>query len=267
MSLRGRLRTGLTLAGQSASVLGQHPTLVVYPVVGGVATLAFVATAIGGLVVGETVSLPVAVAVLFGVYVGISFLTAFSVAALSWATREVFAGRDPSVGAAFRAALGHTPALFGWAVISALVGVVLRAIEESSDVVGVIVSALLSLGWVALTYFVVPVIVFEDAGPTTMLQESGRLVRETWGESIGSEFGVGLVTILLMLPGVVVGGAVFVVVPGEGALVAAVAVGGVVLAGGALVGYTLGAVVKVALYSFARDDRLPATFEESLVRP
>lgn len=268
MSLRNRLRTGLTLAGQSACVLRRNPVLVVYPTAGGIATLGFGATALVGLVaVGDTASVPVVVALLFCVYVGTSFLTAFSIAALSWATREVFAGRDPSVSAAFRAALGHTPALFWWALVSAVIGLVLRAIEESSDVAGTILSGLLSLGWVALTYFVVPVIVFEDAGPTTMFQQSGQLVRETWGESLGSEFGVGLVTILLVLPGVFVSGLVFVAVPGEGALVATVVVGGLVLATGALAGYTLGAVAKVALYSFARDSQVPSEFDESVLRP
>lgn len=268
MSLRSRLQTGLRLAGQSTSVLRRNPILVVYPAVGGIATLAFVVTAIGGFVIGgDTASPPITVAGVFGVYLGSSFLTTFSVAALSWAAREVFAGRDPSVSAAFRAAVSHTPALLGWAVVSALVGVVLRAIEESSDLAGVIVSALLSLGWAALTYFVVPVIMFEDAGPTTMFQKSGQRVRETWGESIGSEIGVGLVTVLLMLPGVIVGGSVVMLLPGESALIAGVAVGGLILAIGALAGYTLGTIAKVALYSFARGNQLPAEFDESVLHP
>lgn len=263
MSVLNRLQTGFRLAGQSASVLRANPGLSVYPLVGGLAMAVFVLTALGGFVaVGSTDSLPVVAATLFAVYVGTSFLAAVSIAALSWATRETFAGRDPTVVAAFRAAAGHFWALLGWAVLSALVGLLLRAIEESSDIVGTLVAAVLSLGWAALTYFVVPVIVFEDAGPTTMIQDSASLVRETWGESIGSEFGVGLVSILLALPGVVIVVATLVLSPGETLLFAGVAVGGLVLAAGVLAGYTLGAIAKVALYTFARDGPVPAAFDD-----
>jgi hypothetical protein len=266
MSVLGRLKTGFRLAGQSASVLRGNPGLTVYPLVGGLAMAVFVLTALGGFVaVGGTESLPVAVATLFGVYVGTSFLAAFSIAALSWAARETFAGRDPSVTAAFRAAAGHFWALLAWALLSALVGLLLRAIEESSDLAGTIVAAVLSLGWAALTYFVVPVIVFEDSGPTTMIQDSARLVRETWGESLGSEFGVGIVSFLLALPGIAVVVATLVLSPGGTLLFAGLAVGGLVLAAGVLAGYTLGAIAKVALYAFARDGPMPAEFDTSLL--
>jgi hypothetical protein len=267
MSLRGRLGTGFRLAGQSAAVLRDNPGLVVYPLLGGIAMAAFVATAVGGVVAtGSMDSLPVAVGTLAAVYVGTSFLASFSIAALSWAVRETFAGRDPSVGAAFRAAADHLPALLGWALLSALVGLLLRALEESSDIVGTIVAAVLSLGWAALTYFVVPVIVFEDAGPTTMIQESASLVRETWGESLGSEFGVGIVSFLLALPGIAIVAAALLVGPSGELLVAGLAVGGLVLAAGLLAGYTLGAIAKVALYTFAREDSTPAAFDDELLR-
>jgi len=266
VSLRKRLGTGFRLAGQSVSVLRHNPGLAVYPLVGGVAMAAFVVTAIGGFVAtGGSESLPIVVATLFGVYVGTSFLAAFSIAALSWAARETFAGRDPSVTGAFRAAAGHLWALLAWAVLSAVVGLLLRALEESSDIVGTIITALLSLGWAALTYFVIPIIVFEDAGPTTMVQESGRLVRDTWGESLGSEFGVGIVSFLLALPGIVALVAVFVISPDGSVFAAGIAVAGLVLAAGVLAGYTLGAIAKVALYTFAREGTAPAEFDDTVL--
>lgn len=265
MSVLSRLGTGFRLAGQSASVLRQNPGLAVYPLVGGLAMAVFVLTAVGGFVaVGGTESLPVVAATLFAVYVGTSFLASFSIAALSWAARETFAGRDPTVSAAFRAAASHVWALLAWAVVSALVGLLLRAIEESSDLAGTIVAAVLSLGWAALTYFVVPVVVFEDAGPRTMIQDSAGLVRETWGESIGSEFGVGIVSFLLAVPGIAVVVATLVLSPGETVLFAGVAVGGLLLAAGVLLGYTLGAIAKVALYTFARGGPRPAAFGETI---
>ena len=43
-----------------------------------------------------------------------------------------------------------------------------------------------------------------------------------------------------------------------------VAVGGLVLAAGILAGYTLGAIAKVALYTFARDEATPAEFDDAI---
>lgn len=264
MSLRERLGTGFQLAGASAAVLRANPRLAVYPLVGGVATVAYLATVFGGFVaIGGSESLALVIGLLVCAYAGSMFLVSISVAALVWASRETFAGRTPSAIAAFRAAGSHLRALLVWSILSAFVGVALQALEESSEIVGVILSALLSTGWLALTYFVIPVVVLEDAGPTTMIQESGRIIRDTWGETLGSEFGVGLVTALLFVPGLVLGVVLYFVVPGESALLVAILGGGLLVGLGMLTGYTLGAIAKTALYVFARTGTMPGEFDES----
>ncbi|SFS34712.1 DUF6159 family protein [Halostagnicola kamekurae] len=264
MSLRERLGTGFQLAGASAAVLRANPRLAVYPLVGGLATVAYLATVFGGFVaIGGSESLALVIGLLVGAYAGSMFLVSVSVAALVWASRETFAGRTPSATAAFRAAGSHLRALLVWSILSAFVGIALQALEESSEIVGVILSALLSTGWLALTYFVIPVVVLEDAGPTTMIQESGRIIRDTWGETLGSEFGVGFVTALLLVPGLVLGVALYFLVPGESALLVAVIGGGLVVCVGMLVGYTLGAIAKTALYVFACTGTMPGEFDES----
>ncbi|ELZ11018.1 hypothetical protein C479_09413 [Halovivax asiaticus JCM 14624] len=265
MSLRDRLGTGFRLAGGSLAVLRANPGLSVYPLLGGLATVAYIVTVFGGFVaLGGSESLALVLALLVGAYAGSIFLVSFSIAALVWASRETFAGRTPSVRDAFRAAAGHTPALLVWAILSAFVGLALQLLEESSDIVGTILSALLNTGWLALTYFVIPVVVLEDVGPTAMVQESGRLIRDTWGETLGSEFGVGFVTALLLVPGLVVGVALYVVVPGDSALLVALLGGGLLASLGLLAGYTLGAIAKTALYVFARSGTVPGEFDESV---
>lgn len=264
MSLRDRLGTGFRLAGGSLAVLRANPGLSVYPLLGGLATVAYLVTVFGGFVaLGGSESLALAIAVLLGAYAGSVFLVSFSIAALVWASRETFVGRTPTVREAFRAAAGHTRALLVWAILSAFVGLALQILEESSDIVGAILSALLNTGWLALTYFVVPAVVLGDAGPTTMVQESGRLIRDTWGETLGSEFGVGIVTALLLVPGLAVGVTLYVVVPGQSALLVAVLGSGLLAGAGMLVGYTLGAIAKTALYVFARSGTVPGEFDES----
>ena len=52
-------------------------------------------------------------------------------------------GGDPTVGDGLRAAWARLPAILGWAVLVATVGLVLRMIEERSNLVGKIVAGLL----------------------------------------------------------------------------------------------------------------------------
>lgn len=265
MNIRDRLGTGFQLAGGSLAVLRANPGLTVYPLVGAVATVAYLATVFGGFVtLGGSESFALVIALLVGAYAGSMFLVSFSIAALIWASRETFAGRTASVSNAFRVAASHIWALLVWSLLSAFVGLVLQAIEESSEIAGVVLATLLNTGWLALTYFVIPVVVLEDAGPTTMVQESGRLIRNTWGETLGSEFGVGFVTALLFVPGLVVGAVLYVVVPSESALHVAILGGSLLVGVGMLAGYALGAIAKTALYVFARSGTMPGEFDESV---
>ena len=130
MSLHDRLGTGFQLAGGSVAVLRTNPGLTVYPLAGGIATVAYLATVFGGFVtLGGSESLAVVIALLVGAYAGSMFLISFSIAALVWASRETFAGRTPSVRAAFRAAADHLWALLVWSLLSAFVGLALQILE------------------------------------------------------------------------------------------------------------------------------------------
>lgn len=265
-NLRQRLGTGFRLAGRSAGVLRQEPRLVVFPVVAGLGVAAFFAGVFGGLFLADGAeSTPVLVGLLvlsFGVP---TFVTALCNAALVHATQDAFEGREPSLGRSFRAALSHWPQLLAWALLSVVVGAILRSLEESSGLAGDVVAAFLSMGWAALTYFVVPVVVFEDAPVTSMVQDSGRLFRDTWGETVGTEFGVGVVTLLLVLPGVLVGVVGFLLAGDTAGVALAVGLGVVLALPGLLVGVTLGDVAKVALYRYARDGEAPPAFSDLAV--
>jgi hypothetical protein len=259
--LRERLGTGFRLAGRSLGVLRETPRLALFPVLAALGSLAFLAVVFGGVTVAED-SPALAVGSLLLALGGSTFVTVLCNAALVHATRDAFEGRSPSLRRSFRAALARWPQLLAWALLSAVVGSILRGIEESSGVAGSVVAAVLSMGWAALTYFVVPVVVFEDEPARSMVQESGRLFRDTWGETVGTEFGVGAVTVLLVLPGVVVGGVGFFLAGTPTERVVAAVVGTLLAAPGLLAGVTLGDVARVALYRFARDGEAPDAFAD-----
>jgi hypothetical protein len=263
MGLFSRLRIGLRLARGSLAVLRAHPTLLWFPLVGGIAGIAFVLTLLGGaLAVTDGQTSPLLYAVVFVLYVGETFIASFFTAGLMYATRQAFRGETPSVRGGLAAAWRHKWPLLAWAVVAAVVGVLVRAIEESSDVGGKVVALLFGVAWGVLTYFVVPVVVFEDTSLTGMFSRSGQVVREVWGESLGAEAGVGIVTVLLVLVGLGLSAVAFLVIPTgtTAGFVAFLVVAGLFVLGAVLVGQTLSGIAKTAVYVYATEDESPRYF-------
>ncbi|MFB6104553.1 MAG: DUF6159 family protein [Halobacteriaceae archaeon] len=264
MRFFSRLKTGLALARRSIRVLRANPELMVFPVLGGAAGLVYLIllyVSTFGAGVGDDITTYV---VLFIAYFGSTFIGTYFTAGLMYCTRQAFRGEDPTIAAGLRAASRNVAAIAVWAFVAAVVGVIIRVIEDSNDLAAQVVAALFSLGWAVMTYFVVPVIVFEDVGITAMIRRSGETVRETWGESLGAEAGVGLVTVVLVLLAAGVG-ILLIAVLGSVlpvfSLVGVVVLGGLVVVAG-VIGETLTGIAKTALYVYATEDRAPQYFED-----
>jgi hypothetical protein len=141
--------------------------------------------------------------------------------------------------------------------------VILRAIESQDSPVAEIVAAAFGVAWGILTYFVVPVIVFEDVSVSEMFRRSGGTFKRTWGETAGAGFGVGIVTALFTLVGLAVAVVLFLALGGTGlGFLLAVAVGVLVVLAAYLLGTTLGSVAKTALYVYATEGSRPDGFED-----
>jgi hypothetical protein len=127
-------------------------------------------------------------------------------------------GGDPTVGDGFRIATKHLGNILGYAVISATVGIILRAISERGGILSQIVSSLVGFAWGVATFLVVPVLVVEGVGPIDGVKRSANLLKRTWGEQIAGNFGIGTVFGLLF---------VLLIIGGVGAVAIAVASGSV----------------------------------------
>ncbi|MUV60960.1 DUF6159 family protein [Halobacterium sp. CBA1126] len=264
MGLRRRLRTGFTLARDSVTVLRDHPNLLWFPLLAGASGVAFFALAFGaglGLLplaaLADAPQLSGVVGLAVG-YLGAAFLTVLFTAGLMFATKDAVEGREPSVRAGLRAAWEHKRTLFAWAVVSTLVGLLVRALESSDNIAGVLAGLLLSTSWAVVTYFVVPVAVFEDEDIRGVFGRSVEVVRDTWGESLGAEFGLGFVHAALFLAALLVAAVAFAV---SGSVRAAAVVGVPLFVVAFVVAATLNGVAKVALYEYATTGAPPNYFE------
>jgi hypothetical protein len=140
-------------------------------------------------------------------------------------------------------------------------------IEERVALVGRIVIALVGAAWTIGCYFVVPVLVVEDVGPIDAFKRSVGILKKTWGESIVSTTGLGLIVFLSTIVLLVVVGMLTVVLGASGGGWFALVTGGVLMAAvvvlAALVGSALNAIVLSALYIYATEGKLPAAFSGS----
>ncbi|MEF8814453.1 MAG: DUF6159 family protein [Halovenus sp.] len=152
-------------------------------------------------------------------------ISAFFTAALVHETRAVLAGGDPSLGAGIEGAWAVKRPLFAWALV---------------------------------TFFVIPVIVFERPSFRGMFTRSAETFRETFGETPIGLPGVNLLALVAAAPLLAPGAYLLLVL--EAALVGIPRlVAGVLVA--QLVSYTLRDIVKTSLYFYATEGDRPDEFD------
>jgi hypothetical protein len=162
-------------------------------------------------------------------------------------------GGDPTVRDGFRMASSRLPAIIGYAVIAATVGMVLRFISERAGFIGQIVIGILGFAWSIATFLVVPVLVVEQVGPLEAIKRSGTLLRKTWGEQLIGGAGIGIVFGLITVGVIVLGMLLTAVLASISLALAVVAVVTLILAVGAvsLIGAALSGIYTASLYRYA----------------
>jgi Family of unknown function (DUF6159) len=184
-------------------------------------------------------------------FTGIYFNSALVAAAL-----ERLRGGDPTVASGLRVATSRLPAILGWTLIAATVGLILSMIRERSDsFLGRILASLVEGVWAYITFFVIPVLVAENVGPIEAVRRSGALFRQSWGRQFTAAFGFGLVYLVAVLAAVAVSVAAFAIHPVVGIPVAVTAFALAIGTVSALEG-----IFKAALYDYSVGGS-PAGFE------
>jgi hypothetical protein len=258
-----RLSNSWELVKASAAVLRADKELIFFPLISSIATLLVMISfaipmAIAGVFdnMADQGSLgPAGVAVGFVFYLVMYFITIFANTALVGAVMIRLDGGDPTLRDGFQIALDHLGQIFGYALISATVGMVLRWLSERGGIVGGIVSFLGGIAWSLATYLVVPVLVVEDIGPVDAVKRSANLLKRTWGEQITGNFSIGLVFGLLTVGAFFAVGLPLILLAAatESVLVIVFAIGAIVLliSGIALLGSTLNGIYVAAVYRYA----------------
>ncbi len=278
-----RMSTGWQLVKQSWQVLKLDKELLLFPMMSGVACLLVMASfALPLWATGyvEAISQEeaqgevsqfhqaVGVAVMFAYYFVNYFVIVFFNSALIACSIIRFKGGNPTLADGISASMSRLPQIAGWAFLAATVGVILKLIESRSEKVGAVVVGLLGMAWSAVTFFVVPVIVVEKAGPITAFQRSTGILKKTWGEAPTANFGVGFIIFLASLVAIIPLGLGFAAISaGQAALgMALIAIGIVALILVTLISSALNSIIVGALYLYASEGSVPQQFDDDQFR-
>ena len=271
----GKIARTWSLMGKSWRLLTEDKKILIYPLISGLSCLAVTATFVIPLFITGLWRPPAATAhaAQLVAYYGVLFLyyycnycviVFFNAALVSYVVMRMN-GDHPSIGDGFRAALARLPLIAGWALIAATVGFLLKIIEDRSDKIGQIVAALLGGAWAMVTFLVIPVLVVEQKNPFGALKESTVLLKQTWGERIMMNFSFSTISFLLMIPAI---GIIVLAVMSKSLVILGICIVAVVMyiLLLTLVQSALEAIFQTAIYFYARNNRVPAGFDESVLQ-
>ncbi|MBI4311182.1 MAG: hypothetical protein HY681_05305 [Chloroflexi bacterium] len=277
------LERSFTLVKESLKVLRQDPELAVFPVISFVATMLAALTIGGvgffaGLLDSDTPTSALNIAFLLAFYFCTYFITIYFQVALVACVQHRLAGGDPNLSFGINAANRRLGAIASWALIAAVVGLILRMLEEAArrnargwgSIVAQIAIAIAGAAWSLATFFVIPILASEGIGGFAALRRSVGVVKQRWGEAVIGGAGIGLVMLIAGIAvAVVVGGPAFLALSAGGAIASFGLALAIITVVGVLtivaVGATLQSIYTAVVYQYATAGKTLGGFTPALL--
>lgn len=201
----GRIGRGHRLVKASWEVLKADKELLLLPLLSFGAiilvSLPFIGAAVGTDGFPQSGEMSSLQWVLMGIFFFLSyFIGIFFNAAIVGAATIRLQGGNPTVKDGLDLAWSKVGKIFAWACIAASVGLILRAVEDKLGFLGRIVIAIIGAAWSAVTFFVVPVLLFEEVSAGESVKRSATIFKARWGEQFVGNISIGLALLLIALP-------------------------------------------------------------------
>lgn len=266
----GRIREGWELTKKSWQLLRDNRQLFRFPIVGALVGLAITALLVlpGIYLIDDGQDVIGGVLAAIGIY-GATFVSIYFSVGLAAAADKTFHGQPTSFGDGMAVARSHMGAIAGWAALSALVGVIVSALQRGGAIGEQIAAVVVGTAWSLVSFMAVPVIAFEGPGPWATLKRSTSLFKDRWvGQVTGNVAIGGIVFLVGVLPAMllIAGGGYLWVNDSGGAGLAGgavlVAAGALIFVVALLISQAMRSIFGVALYRYATTGEAPATFTE-----
>lgn len=260
-----RIKRGWGLTKKSWGLLKEHPSLIRFPLYGGVAMILPVIVFLGpGLYLWDDDQIAGAIPLIaLGLYV-LNFVGFYFSVGLAACADMIFRGQEASISEGLAVSRSRLSQISGWAAVSAAISLVMGVLENQGGTLGQIAARLVGMAWTLVTFLAVPVIAIEGTGPFETIKRSASLFRDRWGQQITGNIAIGAAIFLLgVLPAaaLIVGGiALWSSASFLGALL--VVIGALVLAIALLISRALNGIFGVALYRYALDGEVVGGFTQ-----
>ena len=209
MNFFDRLANGWSIAMTSFKVLGENKKLIIFPSLSGISIVLVIGSFVTAMFASKGWDMEVINAsernqplyyfIIFCFYLVNYFIVVFFNMALIHCSRLYFQGEEVTIKKGLQFSMSRIPSIFAWAVFAATVGLILKIIQENVGTIGKFITGLIGIVWSIATFFVVPIIAYENAGPLDAFKRSTKLMKEKWGQSLAANFSFGLIQFLGIL--------------------------------------------------------------------
>ena len=222
-----RIQNGVELTRQSWAALRANPQLLLFPVISLigmiiVTILFFVPVSATGIFAALSeqngrssgnINQTLFTIVIFLYYFVTYTVIIFSNTALVGAALKLARGETATVQDGINIALSRMGKIFVYALISATIGMLARAVRNSGNnsrnlvgmIIANVVASIIQGAWNLVVFFAIPVLVVEDLGVMDSLKRSVGLFKQTWGEQFTGSMAISAVGCLATLALLVVG--------------------------------------------------------------
>ena len=113
-----------------------------------------------------------------------NFIILFCNAAFVAATMAYLNQRPVKINEGFRAACQRLPQIYAWSLINATFSGLLKLLQSRLNKITFFVNLFAGITWMVISYFIIPILVFEKIGPYQAIKRSTELLKQTWGPAL-----------------------------------------------------------------------------------
>lgn len=190
-SFSTRIEKGVNFVKFSFKIIKAQPGLIAVPVIAMAAIIVVVLLA--SFIASP---LPSVLAAMFWIaaLVSATTISVTSQAVIVHRVMSTIRGSQGTNQESLQAVMPHIKAFASWGALLLGIGTLVRSLERIG--IAGLIAIFANLVWSTITFFVVPVIVFEGLDLKSSINRSRNLVKNCWGEEI---VGIGLISLLVVL--------------------------------------------------------------------
>jgi uncharacterized membrane protein YeaQ/YmgE (transglycosylase-associated protein family) len=205
MSIFDKMSRGWQISMSSLKVLRANKQLLVFPILSGLTLLVIAASFFAGIFFNADRLGPsfleegrgtMYLFMLAGYIVGYFVIVFFNMA-LIHCTKLYFEGEEATVSRGLQFSMSRIGTILQWALFAGTIGTLLKIAQDNLGWIGKIIIGLIGFAWSIATFFVVPILAYEQSSPQQALKRSGAMMKERWGDRIGASFSFGLLQLLI----------------------------------------------------------------------